>query len=139
MPAWTDIQRVRIEIGDLDQSFPLLTDDTYAYYLEKNNNSIPRTALDAARTVLMMLSQRGDETVDLFSIRGSKVAEQYRLALQMYIKDQNLNPISQTAKAYFGGISLSEMQTNNANTDNNRVNNPYTENLSSFPSKPFEV
>jgi hypothetical protein len=139
MPVWTDIQKCRIEVADLDQSFPLLSDDTYAYYLEKNNNNITKSSLDAARTILLMLSQRGDETVDIFALRGSKAAEQYRLALQMYLANPNLNPLLNNTQAYFGGISLSEMATNNANVDNNRVNNPYTENLSSFPSKPFEV
>ncbi len=143
--AWTDIQKVRIEIGDLDPTFPLLTDDTYAYYLEKNNNNIPRTSLDAARTVLMLLSQRGDETVDIFSIRGSKTAEAYRLALQMYIKDQFLNPINQTLKGYVGGVSLSDMEANDADLDNNIVSSPSNSSLtptgtfSSFPTKPFEV
>lgn len=145
MPAWTDIQRVKIEIADLDPTFPLLSDDTYAYYLEKNNNSIPRASLDAARTVLMMLSQRSDETVDIFSIRGSKTAETYRLALQMYIKDQYLNPLNQTLKGYVGGVSLSDMQANDANSDNNIVSSPSvsamqpTGTFSSFPAKPFEV
>ena len=143
--AWTDIQKVKIEIADLDPTFPLLSDDTYAYYLEKNNNSIPRTALDAARTVLMMLSQRSDETVDIFSIRGSKTAETYRLALQMYIKDQYLNPMNQNLKGYIGGTSLSDMQANDANTDNNIISSPSNSSLvptgtfSSFPTKPFEV
>ena len=143
--AWTDIQKVKIEIADLDPTFPLLSDDTYAYYLEKNNNNIPRTALDAARTVLMMLSQRSDETVDIFSIRGSKTADQYRLALQMYIKDQYLNALSQTLKGFIGGISLSDMQANDADLDNNIVSSPSNSSLvptgtfSSFPTKPFEV
>lgn len=143
--AWTDIQKVRLEIGDLDPAFPLLTDDTYAYYLEKNNNSIPRTALDAARTVLMMLSQRSDETVDIFTIRGSKTADTFRLALQMYIKDQYLNPLNQTLQGYVGGVSLSDMEANDANLDNNIVSSPSNSSLtptgtfSSFPTKPFEV
>lgn len=143
--AWTDIQKVRIEVADLDPTFPLLSDDTYSYYLEKNNNSIPRTSLEAARTILLLLSQRGNETVDIFSISGSKTAEQYRLALQMYIKDQYLNPLNQTLQGYVGGVSLSDMEANDANLDNNIVSSPSNSSLtptgtfSSFPTKPFEV
>jgi hypothetical protein len=105
MPVWTDIQKCRIEVADLDQSFPLLSDDTYAYYLEKNSNNITKASLDAARTILLMLSQRGDETVDIFALRGSKAAEQYRLALQMYLANPNLNPLLNNTQDYFGGIS----------------------------------
>lgn len=137
--AWTDIQKCRIEVADLDPSFPLLSNDTYNYYLEKNNNNIIKASLDAARTILLMLSQRGDETVDIFSLRGSKAAEQYRLALQMYLANPNLNPLLNNTQVYFGGISKSEMLENNSNLDNNTITNPYTENIPSFPSKPFEV
>lgn len=138
--AWTDIQKVKLEIGDLDPAFPLLADDTYAYYLEKNNNNIPRTALDAARTVLMMLAQRSDETVDIFSIRGAKTAESFRLALQMYIKDQSLNPMNQNIRGYVGGISVSDMLENDANLDNNIVRSPSkSDNYSRFPLSQFEV
>jgi len=87
----------------------------------------------------MMLSQRGDETVDIFSLRGSKVAEQFRLALQMYIKDQSLNPLTQTAKGYIGGVSKTDMLANNSDLDNNIITNPYNESNAVFPAKPFEV
>lgn len=138
--TWTNIQKVKLEIGDLDPVFPLLTDDTYAYYLEKNDNNIPRTALDAARTVLMMLAQRSDETVDIFSIRGAKTAESFRLALQMYIKDQSLNPMNQNIRGYVGGISVSDMLDNDANLDNNIVRSPSkSDNYSRFPLSQFEV
>ena len=138
--AWTNTEKVKLEIGDLDPAFPLLSDDTYAYYLEKNNNNIPRTALDAARTVLMMLSQRSDEVVDIFSIRGSKTAETFRLALQMYIKDQSLNPMNQSLRGYVGGVSTSEMVANDANLDNNIVRSPSKDDsYSRFPPSAFEV
>ena len=138
--AWTDVQKVKIEIGDLDDAFPLLSEDTYAYYLEKHSNNIPRAALDAARTILMLLSQRSDETVDIFSIRGSKAAETFRLALQMYIKDQYLNPINQTLRGYVGGVSLADMESNDNNSDNNIVQSPSKDlNYARFPASPFEV
>ena len=138
--AWTNTEKVKLEIGDLDPAFPLLSDDTYAYYLEKNNNNINRTALDAARTVLMILSQRSNETVDVFSISGSKTAEQFRLALQMYIKDQSLNPVNQAVRGYVGGVSVSDMVANDANLDNNIVRSPSKDDsYSRFPPSAFEV
>ena len=138
--AWTDLQKIKIEVGDMDPAFPLLSDDTYAYILEKNNNSISRASLDAARTILMVLSQRSDETVDIFSIRGSKTAETFRLALQMYLANPLLNPVLQNVKGYFGGISVSDMLDNDANLDNNIVRSPSkSDNYSRFPLSQFEV
>ena len=122
--AYTDIQKVRIEVADLDPGFPLLSDDEYSYILEKNNNSIVRAATDAARIILLKLSQQTDETVSIFSVRGSKAAEQYRLALELYIKNPQLNPLYNNLQGYFGGVSLSDMSANNSNPDNNIVENP---------------
>lgn len=122
--AYTDIQKVRIEVADLDPGLPLLADAEYTYLLEKNNNSIVRASVDAARIILLKLSQQTDETVSIFSVKGSKAAEQYRLALELYIKNPQLNPLYQNLKGYFGGISISDMEANNANLGNNIVENP---------------
>jgi len=69
----------------------------------------------------MNLSMRGDRTVDILSIKGSAAANAYRLALEMYLKDPNLNPVLNNCGAYAGGISISDMAANVANTDNNSV------------------
>lgn len=129
--AWSDIEKCKLEVADLDPAFPLLSDDTYAYYLEKNDNNILRSSLDAARTILMMLAQRTDETVDIFSLRGSKAAENFRLALQMYLNSPHLNPINNNCVGYVGGVSHSDMLANDANPDNNVVISPASYN--SFP------
>ena len=122
--AYTLIQQVKLEVADLDQAFPLLSDADYDYLLLKHNNSVVRAAVDAARIILLLLSQRTDETVDVFSVRGSKAAEQYRLALELYIKNPQLNPLYNNLKGYVGGVSISDMEANVANPDNNIVENP---------------
>ena len=122
--ALNNIQKVRVECADTDPSFPILPDDTYQYLLEKNYDSIPRTAMDAARIILMHLAQRGTETVDIFTIKGSAAAESYRQALIMYIKDPNNNPILQNCQGWVGGVSVSQMQSNDSNLDNNIVKQP---------------
>ena len=119
-----NIQKVRVECADTDPTFPILPDSTYIYLLEKNYDSITRSAMDAARIILMHLSQRGTETVDIFTIKGSSAAESYRQALILYIKDPNNNPLYQNCQAWFGGVSVSQMQTNDANLDNNIVQQP---------------
>ena len=136
--AYTLIQQVKLEVADLDQAFPLLSDADYDYLLLKHNNSVVRAAVDAARIILLLLSQRTDETVDVFSVRGSKAAEQYRLALELYIKNPQLNPLYNNLKGYVGGVSLSDMAENNADLDNNIVENPgKTESL--YQTGPFNV
>ena len=136
--AYTLIQQVKLEVADLDQAFPLLSDADYDYLLLKHNNSVVRAAVDAARIILLLLSQRTDETVDVFSVRGSKAAEQYRLALELYIKNPQLNPLYNNLKGYVGGVSISDMEANNADLDNNIVENPgKTDSL--YQTKPFNV
>ena len=119
-----NIQKVRVECADTDPTFPILPDSTYIYLLEKNYDSITRSAMDAARIILMHLSQRGTETVDIFTIKGSSAAESYRQALILYIRDPNNNPLYQNCQAWFGGVSVSQMQANDANLDNNIVQQP---------------
>ena len=124
--ALTDIQKVRLAVADTDVSLPILDDGSYEYFLEKQSNNINRAAMDAARTILLTLSTRGDHTVDILSIKGSKAASEYRLALQFFLKDPNLNPVLNNCQGYAGGISLSDMQANVDTTDNNIVKTPDT-------------
>ena len=133
--ALTNIQKLRVEIGDTDVSFPILDDSSYQYFLDKHNNNLGRASIDAARAILFQLSTMNSETVSIFSIKNTS-AEAYRQALLLYIKDQTLNPIYQTLKGYFGGVSLSDMSANNSNADNNIVENPGSTNQL-FSTGPF--
>ena len=133
--ALTDVQKLRVEIGDTDVSFPILDNSSYEYFLEKHGNNLNRAALDAARAILFQLSTMNSETVSIFSVKNTS-AEAYRQALMLYIKDQNLNPLYQNLQGYFGGVSISDMQANNDNLDNNIVENPgKTDSL--FATSPF--
>lgn len=136
--ALTQIQEVRVNVADLDPTMPILDDSTYEYFIVKNNFSVRRASLDAARSILLHLAMRGDETVDIFSYKGAKAAEQYRLALQLFLRDPNLNPVLTSAGGYAGGISHSDMLANNSNLDNNYIVTANMQDLTS-PSNPFEV
>lgn len=122
--ALTDIEKVRMEIQDVDVTFPILSDATYTYLLEKHSNVITRASMDAARMALMQLSQRGNETVDIFTIKGSSVAEQYRQALLLYIKDPYNNPILQNCQGWVGGVFLDEFQANIDDMNTNNIQPP---------------
>lgn len=137
MATSEQIMQVRYELSDTDISLPILSDGEYNYFIDKHNGSTRRAMLDAAKTILFKLSMRGDETVDIFSLKGSKAAEQYRLALQMYIKNPEFNPALTLASAFAGGISKSDMEANILVEDNNVVTVPTGR--STFPSNYFEV
>jgi len=120
------IQKVRMEVGDLDTVLPILTDDVYTYCLENSNENIRRASLQAAKIILMHLSiNSSDRTVDVLSIKNSKAAEAYRQALILYIRNPDLNGMYSFINVYGSGISKSDMQSNNDNADNNFVK-PFT-------------
>lgn len=120
--ALTPIQECRLAVADLDPAIPFLSDESYQHMLDKNGGSVSLASLDAARTIMLLLSQRTSQTVDVLSISGTaESAKQYRLSLQMFLKDPQLNPILRSATAWAGGISKSDMQANIDNTDNNAV------------------
>lgn len=132
------VQAIRIELGDTSPEFPILSDDEYRYFLQKNSYSVRRASLDAAKSMLMKLSLRPNESVDIFSINGTATAKQFMQALQMYISNPDLNPIYQNAMPYASGISKSDMELNDANLDNNVVVQP-NESPSDIPKGFFDV
>ena len=122
--ALSSIEIVRLLVQDNTPGLYLISDEELYFLLQRNNNNVDRTAVEAAKVILLNLSMRGQQSVDIFSINGSKAAEQYRMALTLFIKDPNLNPLLRTVQGYAGGVSLSDMQANNANSDNYLVINP---------------
>jgi hypothetical protein len=122
--ALTDIQKVRLNVQDNTPGLYMISDEEIEYLLEKNNGNIARASIDAAKIILLNLAQRSSESVDIFSINGSKSAEQYRLALELFLKDPNSNPLYMNLQGWVGGVSKSEMEENDANPDNNVVVSP---------------
>ena len=121
----TQVQDIRLMIGDFDPALPFLTDDVINYYLSKNNSNTNRAAIECARAVLMMLSVRSDESVDIFSTKSSKASAAYIAALQLFLKDPSLNPVYQNVQGYAGGISVSDINSNNSNSDNASAWSPF--------------
>lgn len=118
--AFTDIQKVRLEIGDSDPVFQILSDEEVQYFLDKNENSIRKTSLDAAKSILFRIASLTFERVDVIEYRGSDYFEQYKEALVMYIKNPEFGSVSY-AMGFAGGISLTDIQSNILNPDNNTV------------------
>ena len=136
--ALTLIQQVRLNVQDNTPGLYIISDDEITYLLEKFNNNVDKASYQAAKIILLNLAQRSDETIDVFSIKGSKSATEYRLALELFLKDPANNPLYQNLKGYVGGVSISDMEANNADLDNNIVENPgKTESL--YQTGPFTV
>jgi hypothetical protein len=124
------IQALRIELGDTSVEFPIMSDDEYNYFLGKHDWSIQRASMDAAKSIMLKLSMRTDESVDIFSIKGSSAAKNYMQALQLYIKNPSLNSLYDKVQ----GISKQDMLNNDSNLDNNSVVQPETEIFTYRPS-----
>lgn len=123
--ALTLIQQVRLLVQDNDVTFPFLSDDEISFFLERNENNVDRSAIEAAKVILLQLSMRSSsETVDIFTITGKNAAEQYRMALELFLKSPSMNPVLNGIVPYAGGISLSDMDTNITTADTNAVVTP---------------
>ena len=136
------ISDIRVEIGDTDVTFPLMSDTEITYFLTKNESNLRRTALDCAKSLLFKLSIRSeDSTVDIFSISGSKAAKAYMDSLKMYIKNPDFNGSLTSVSGYAGGISKQDMQDNIDVYDNNAVITPGFSGSYTYPSlsNPFVV
>lgn len=116
--ALTDVEKIKLELGLVDEASDILGDEEIAYFLEKNNNSIRKASLDVAKTVLFILSTRVHERVEMLEIWGHTWFENYMKTLQMYINDPNYSIALESAKAYAGGISVSDIRNNINNPDN---------------------
>ena len=121
------VHALRIELGDVSPEFPIMSDDEYNYFLGKHDWSIQRASMDAAKSIMLKLSMRQDESVDVFSIKGSSAARNYMMALQLYIKNPSLNSMYDKVQGYAGGISKSEMLANDSNLNTNHFIKPDTE------------
>ena len=117
-------QQVRLLCQDNTPGLYIISDDEIDFLLERNNNNVDKAVYEALQIMLRYLAQRGDESIDVFSIRGSKSAEQMRLAIELYLKDPANNPLYKNLKGYVGGVSISDMAENNANLDNNIIQSP---------------
>lgn len=117
----SDIEKVRLEIGDTQlPPFQLMDDIEVQYFLDKNSGSIRRASLDCAKSILFKLARLVDERADVLELFGSQYARAYKDALMVYLKDQNFSVIGY-CQPYAGGISRNDIVENITTSDNNYV------------------
>lgn len=115
-PATNPIDRVRLNVGDIWDDIEMLSDADYQYFLDATTGNENRATMDAARAILFKLTRFSRERTGDIEVYGSDWFKQYRDALMMILKDPNI-AIS-LAVPYAGGISKSDMRSNDLNSDN---------------------
>ena len=116
------IEVVRLEIGLVGEAVDLLTDEEIQYFLEKNNDNVRKASVDAAKTVIFILSQRVHERASELEIWGHDWFNNYYKSLQLYLTDPNYSIAINSATPYAGGISKKDIRENIDNFDNQVVN-----------------
>lgn len=111
-----DEDKVRLKVGDIDPDFPLLSDDVYTEALAECDGSIRRAAKKVAGYLLFYLTRFTRERTGAIEVYGAEWATNYRKALELFLKDPNLNDVAPVP--YAGGISKADIQANKDNTDN---------------------
>lgn len=156
--AFTDVTAIRLEIGLVSEAVDVLSDEELQYFLDKHNGSVKRASLDAAKTVLFILSQFTHERSDMLEIWGHTWFENYMKSLQLYLNNPNFSINIDSARAYAGGISKTDIRSNIDKEDNftvitdvgipkdyTAVNSTNTQqdifnpNASGYSTSPFEI
>lgn len=117
-PANNKIDAVRLQVGDIYEDFEVLKDSDYSYFLDKYTGNVNRASIDAARSIMFLLSRWTRERTGDIEVYGSEWARNYRAALLEYIKNPNLSVT--IARPYAGGISKADMLANDENQDSAR-------------------
>jgi hypothetical protein len=122
--ALSNIEAIRLLVQDNNVGFYFLTDTEIEFFLSRNSDNLNRTALECAKVILLQLSLRGNESVDIFSVQNSKSASEFRASLELFLKSPQLNPALTSATGYVGGISYTDWAANVNTVDNIIVTTP---------------
>ena len=115
--ALTPTQECRLNVGDFGDP-QILTDTDYQHFLSKYDGNTRRASLDAAKAIMFYLARWPTRERCSDIEVWNEWANAYRKALETFIKDPNFSVPN--AIAYAGGISKSDMLTNDSNNDNVR-------------------
>ena len=114
------VDRVRLRLGDFHCPY-ILDDQTIDYYLSKNANNESRTYRELLTVMLFSLSRLTRERAGDLEIYGSEYFRQYFDSVKLALSNPELNYI--VAMPYSGGISRSDMLTNQQDVDS--VDKPF--------------
>ena len=116
--ALTPVSEIKLNLGLVGNAADILTDEELQYFLDKNNGSVKKASLDVAKTVLFILAQFTHEKNDILEVWGHTWFENYMKSLQLYLSNPAYSLAIDSAKAYAGGISVTDIRNNIDNSDN---------------------
>ena len=109
----TDKDKVRFKIGDTDTLFPQVYDEEIAALLV-TYTSVLETSIQCVRFLIGKYSFRANETVGKISVQYDTAVK----SLQAKLKDLQNESANSGLGLYGGGISVSDKQSVEDNTDN---------------------
>ena len=112
------VSAIKLEIGLIGSAEGILSNAELQYFLDKNNQSVKKAALDAAKTVLFILSQLTHTKASELESWDHDWFNNYYKTLQMYLNDPNFSSAINGAMPYAGGISVPDIRANVENYDN---------------------
>ena len=113
----TNLQKVRLLIGDTDIDNPLLEDaEIEDVFLELSNDDIYIAASQAARAIAATFSREADTAVESVKVSLSQKSKNYNnLAIQL--EDQAVKQTGALGTPVVDGVSLSKMRDVRSDTD----------------------
>lgn len=111
-PAASDLDMVRFLIGDTDTADQQLFDAEINALLA--SNSVIGAAVQCCQTIAAKYARKADKSIDDLRLSYSQISKSYyELAKSLRSSPQAIAAVA----PYAGGISISDMQTNEENTD----------------------
>ena len=118
-PVNSAVDRVRLLVGDI-RDIQFLDDATYTYLLDKHSQAEYPAAREAAMYILAMLApSSARQRAGRLEVYGSDFFDNYLKFLDRFIKDPIGVGALTLGSGYAGGISVSDMCTNDSNPDVN--------------------
>lgn len=114
------VDRVRLKTGDTFE-IPIYDDTIYQKVLDAANGNEYKAAVDMAGYILAKFANEGfRERASAYECYGKERFQSYLDYVREFLRTAKDDVIF-NAKVYAGGISLSDMQQNDMNPDNNIV------------------
>lgn len=131
-PETVPVDAVRLLVGDTDATDPFLQDAEIQVYLDQFNQNPLNASIRCCEAIIAKLARRPDEKVGQVSISYSQQAKAYRELRA----DLSRRLAMTSAAPYAGGISRSDKEARESNTD--RVKPAFTrEEMRNREASPF--
>ena len=119
-PANSDIDKVRINIADTDPDEELIPSELYQWFLNESPSTDSAVSFATIKAVSYLVAKYAgyteEETKDV-RVKYQYLYQQYKDLLDRLTKDPSYS-LTGAPQIYAGGISCSDIENNNSNSDN---------------------